>query len=249
MKKNKYVIPALIMIFTLLILTSCKSVVQWVEENEKITNATSSDVTVTSSDVTNVKPAERIALACETSKPYSCKEYADVITKLVRKDLAAFSKATDVTKFCPKYKSLNEDQKVKAFSEIISGVILHESSYNPLSRMVETTMGIDPATGMQVASEGLLQLSYQDVKNYKGKGVICQFDFVKDKTLPLKDRSILNAEKNLECGLGIMKYLIEKRGSITFEKNVYWAVLKVGGKYSKINEIAARTQQKAPECK
>lgn len=248
MKKNKYVIPALIMIFTLLILTSCKSVVQWVEENEKITNATSSDVTVTSSDVTNVKPAERIALACETSKPYSCKEYADVITKLVRKDLAAFSKATDVTKFCPKYKSLNDDQKIKAFSEIISGVILHESGYNPLSRMVETTMGIDPETGMQVASEGLLQLSYQDVKNYKDKGVVCQFDFKKDKTLPLKDRSILNADKNLECGLGIMKYLILKRGSLSFKENVYWSVLRDGGKYSKVKDIVAITKDKVKFC-
>lgn len=216
---------------------------------------TSGDQTIVSSDVTTVelvKPqivaAPRIALACETAKPYNCSKYADTITRIIRKYLTTFSKASDVTKFCPNYHSLNDDQKVKAFSEIVSGVILHESNYNPLSRMVEKTMGIDPITGMQVASEGLLQLSYQDVKNYKPKGVVCQFDFVKDKTLPLKLRSILNADKNLECGLGIMKYLIEKRGAITFEKNVYWSVLRIGGKYSKINEIIARTKKYAQIC-
>lgn len=232
----------LIIALALLVLTSCKDLVQYVEDHK--------DQLIVSGDHTIVSPqnTNRIVLYCENSKPNNCKAYADTITKIVRKDLASFSKASDVTKFCPKYHSLNDDQKIKAFSEIISGIILHESGYNPLSRMVETTMGIDPITGMQVASEGLLQLSYQDVKNYKSKGVVCQFDFVKDKTLPLKDRSILNADKNLECGLGIMKYLVVQRGALTFEKNVYWAVLRVGGKYSKINDIVTRTKAKAPLC-
>lgn len=245
--KNKYLITISIMALALLILSNCSSTV----EKATTANPTISGTTIVSHDNTTVSPQNtaRISLYCENSKPYSCKAYAYTITKIVRRDLASFSKASDITKFCPKYNSLNDGQKVKAFSEIISGVILYESSYNPLSRMVEKTMGIDPATGMQVASEGLLQLSYQDVKNYKDKGVNCQFDYKTDKTLPLKDRSILNADKNLECGLGIMKYLILKRGAITFEKNVYWSVLRIGGKYSRINDIAARVQKNAPECK
>jgi hypothetical protein len=237
------------LVAALLILTSCESIVKLVEEG-KHAQVTSSDSTIVSSDHTIVSPVNtpRIVLACETAKPNNCKAYADTITKIVRKDLASFSKASDITKFCPKYNKLTDEQKVKAVSEIISGVILYESGYKPTSRMVETTMGIDPVTGMQVASEGLLQLSYQDVKNYKSKGVVCQFDFVKDKTLPLEKRSILDADKNLECGLGIMKYLILKRGSFAFEKNVYWSVLRLGGKYSKVDKIVARTKEKATFC-
>ena len=51
--------------------------------------------------------------------------------------------------------------------------------------MVETTMGADSVTGKQVASEGLLQLSYQDIPNYGAllKYPACKIDWQKDKAL------------------------------------------------------------------
>lgn len=46
MKKNRYIIPALIMIGALLILTSCNDVLKFVEANENISSVSSSDKTV-----------------------------------------------------------------------------------------------------------------------------------------------------------------------------------------------------------
>jgi hypothetical protein len=69
--------------------------------------------------------------------------------------------------------------------------------------MIETTMGTDPVTGKQVASEGLLQLSYQDVPNYGSvlKYPLCKIQWSKDKSLSVTDpkKTILDPYINLEC--------------------------------------------------
>jgi hypothetical protein len=109
--------------------------------------------------------------------------------------------------------------------------------------MVETTMDTDPITGNQVASEGLLQLSYQDGRNYTGKVTIpCKFNWALDKPLFLQNPknpniSILNPFYNLEYGIEILAYQIRTYKKIVLTKNVYWAVIKQNGKYEKINKI------------
>ena len=116
-----------------------------------------------------------------------------------------------------------------------------ESGWKPTSRMTETTMGIDPVTGKQVESEGLLQLSYQDVPNYGSvlKFPACKIDWQKDKSLSAIDpkKTILDLYINLECGLRILGSQIKKKGSAILSSGVYWSVLKEGGKYSKVESI------------
>ncbi len=141
----------------------------------------------------------------------------------------------DMETFCPRYKSLTETEKINAFGMLIAGVVKYESSYNPLRRYRESTMGKDPITGEQVVSEGLLQLSYQDIRGWPA----CQFDWKHDKILDPTDphRTILDPYRNLDCGLRILASQIRRRGHILLEKNVYWATLKINGKYEKIQPI------------
>mgnify|MGYP000588394299 CR=1 FL=1 len=215
--------------------------------NQDVVQVISKSVSQTSTDIKQ----ERMSLSWEstTEKHPERASWSDYIVNHMNENLSVYSKASDVEKFCPKFKTLTDIQKTKALSEIVVGMTFYESGYNPLSRMVETTMGVDPVTGMQVASEGLLQLSYQDVANYKNKGVTCLFDYKKDKKLELNKRSILDPILNLQCGLGILKHQIIKYGAFTMEKNVYWAVIKIKGKYSKIDKIADRVIKNTGFCK
>jgi hypothetical protein len=102
---------------------------------------------------------------------------------------------TDVTLFCPKYFSLSTDLKVNFWGALFAG-------YNPTSRYQETTMATDPVTHPPVYSEGLLQLSYQDITGWS----FCDFDWSQDRTLSPKDpkKTILDPYRNLECGIKIM---------------------------------------------
>lgn len=149
--------------------------------------------------------------------------------------------ADDVEIFCPKYRSLSDNQRLNFWGQLFAGIAKYESGWKPTSHMVETTMGLDPVTKRQVASEGLLQLSYQDERSYR---LDCGFDWSKDKNLSHSDpkRTIFNPANNLRCGIKIMAKQLGSRRSITLKSGVYWAVLKSGGKYSQISGIAAVTK-------
>ncbi|HWU43863.1 MAG TPA: hypothetical protein VN132_10505, partial [Bdellovibrio sp.] len=141
--------------------------------------------------------------------------------------------ADDMSTFCPKYDTLDNDHRANVWAALFSGVAKYESGYSPTSRYLEGTMGTDPITGNSVYSEGLLQLSYQDIQVYP----FCQFDWSKDKNLSPTDptKTILDPDKNLYCGVGIMAKQISKHGRITITSGVYWSTLKPGGSYQQIS--------------
>ncbi|MFM2337241.1 MAG: hypothetical protein RL115_434 [Bacteroidota bacterium] len=130
------------------------------------------------------------------------------------------------------------------WAEFISALALPESGWKLNSEMVETTMGIDPITKKQVRSEGLLQLSYQDKNNYGKFGIPCRFDWEKDKHLDVKDlnKTIFQPDINLETGIHIFSHQIKSKGSVLLKEDVYWAVIKLGGKYTKIPQITTMVQ-------
>lgn len=156
---------------------------------------------------------------------------------------SSFSKCTDMTIFRSDYDSLSRTQKINVWGELISAICYYESGWNPTSRMVETRMSTDAITGNQVASEGLMQLSYQDKNSYKTRIVTdCKFDWNHDRPLfqnNPKDPNItiLNPYYNLEFGIEILAYQIRTYKKIVLTENVYWAVIKKDGKYEKINKI------------
>jgi len=154
--------------------------------------------------------------------------------------------AEDITLFCPLYYQLTTFERVNLWGLLVSGIVKYESGFDPTSRMRETTMGIDPVTGNQVYSEGLLQLSYQDVRNHP----FCdEFDWDTDKNLPANDprKTILNPYKNLSCGVKILAKQIRNKNRITVSSGVYWAVIRGDGKRNKIAQISALTKA-MPGC-
>jgi hypothetical protein len=193
--------------------------------------------------VTIPKKTEFAALSWEKNHPER-KAWSTFVFEFVSAEVfEALDGAKDAKRICPKYEVLSRDQRILVWGELISGMTYFESGWSPTSRMTETTMGTDPVTGKQVASEGLLQLSYQDVPNYGSvlKYPLCKIEWAKDKSLSLTDpkKTILDPFINLECGLRILANQVQKKGSAILSNGVYWAVLKEGGKYSKVDSIIA----------
>jgi len=148
--------------------------------------------------------------------------------------------ALDANLFCPRYAQLSKTERLNFWGQLFAAVAKYESGWSPTSRYVETTMGTDPITGRQVASEGLLQLSYQDSVNY-GQAA-CDFDWNKDRIYSDTDarKTILDPYKNLRCGIKIMAKLLKKKQMISFETGVYWSTLRKGR--PRVNDIIKITK-------
>ena len=180
-------------------------------------------------------------LAWENDKYPERVQWSKFLQEILVTDWASLLEGSrDIKDFCPNYYKLNIPQRANAWAQIFAVVSLHESSYIPTRRMEEKTMGTDPVTKKPVYSEGLLQLSYQDTQ----WATHCKFDWKADQHLDPKDSSktILNPYRNLYCGVGIMANQIKKRKDIALVTGVYWAVLKEGGRYTKIPEITKQVK-------
>lgn len=143
----------------------------------------------------------------------------------------------DMATFCPRYDELSKMKKLNFWGQLISSMAKFESGWKPTDRYVETTMGTDPVTGQKVVSEGLLQLSYQDVKNHPG---LCLFDWSKDKLLSANDprKTIFDPFKNLQCGVRILARQIRNKHAIAVDQGAYWSVIKLGNSHQHIQEIS-----------
>lgn len=186
-------------------------------------------------------------LAWETSSQPQRKKWSQYLMKLILEDWNSLLKgADDINHFCPKYYTLSTNDRANVWAQLIVGMTKFESGFNPTSRMHETTMGTDPVTKKPVYSEGLLQLSYQDVLWSK----FCKFDWSKDKNLNPTDpkKTILDPYINLHCGVGIMAKQIARTGKIKVASGAYWAVLKTNSRYQQINAITSIVKS-MPICK
>jgi len=176
------------------------------------------------------------------AKNWSAYIYA-VIAK-DEKQMLADHAATDIEIFCPNYQKLNETQRLNFWGQLIVGIAKFESNWSPISRMIEQGLGKDAVTGLQIASEGLLQLSYQDARYH---GTACAFDWNKDKVLQASNpkdprKTILDPYKNLRCGIQILSEQLDKHHALVIDSGVYWSVLKKNGKYQKVDKIAGYTK-------
>ena len=195
---------------------------------------------------TDPTPYEVHPLSWETSsKP----ERRDWTTYLHDRILNTWSTllpgSNDMHKFCPRYSSLDNNQRANVWAALLSAMSKFESSYNPLNRFHEDTMGTDSVTKRPVYSEGLLQLSYQDIRGYP----FCEFDWEADKKLSDSDprKTIFDPYKNLDCGAGIMARQIARKGLIAVSSGPYWSVIKEGGRYSQIPKIITMVKE-LPFC-
>lgn len=181
------------------------------------------------------KPS-RIALYWEnTTAPHPERiPWSDALISAFKADLATFSKATDITYFCPKFKSLDETGKLKALGEFWVAVANFESGYKKTSASVD----VGKPDQKDTWSVGLYQMSVVDQKNYG-----LNFGYTYD--------DLLNPLPNIKLALAILKRQIEKRGVLAIpapNPGLYWAVLRPGGKYDKSALIAERVKKYAPKC-
>lgn len=148
--------------------------------------------------------------------------------------------AEDIGQFCPRYSSLNRDEKIQFWASLFVAIAKFESNFQPSARTEERGK-IDASTGTALFSEGLLMLSYQDVR----ANPVCRFNPVLDRALPINDlrRSILSPENNLHCGVHVMMRQLKRYDRIAIGQGAYWAVLKVGSRFQRIPTIQSMTRQ------
>lgn len=154
--------------------------------------------------------------------------------------------SNDVESFCPQYSRLGTQDRVNFWVQLVAAMTKYESGWNPVSYFVESSMGADSVTGQQTASEGLMQLSYSDAKNYHSvvAAGVCDFDFTDDQKYSRTDirRSIMDPKTNLTCGIGILNRQVQRDHLIAEGANAYWAVIKTNRSSNKISQIRAITK-------
>lgn len=229
MKKNKYVIPALVMIFALLILTSCTDLIKYVEENEHTATVSGDHTTVSPQNTT------RIALYWEntTSPKPERKPWSDALISALDKNFVTLDKATDTKRFCPKYSSLSKEKKLKALGELFVAMAYFESGYNPESSSVDVGKKDD----LNSYSVGLYQMSGND-----SAAKLFKADY----------KALKNPITNINVAVEQMRKQIVNTGLFILpntSKYRYWAVLLDNNKYSKVTQIIERVNKYAPECK
>jgi len=170
--------------------------------------------------------------------------------------------ASRMTNICPKWGNLSREQRIQFYADLLYAIAKPESDRNRLVMFNETGIIdpktkkqlIDPVTGYPIISEGLLQLSYADLKSYKAKdGLGCAFDWTKDKEAFLEDlnanagkksfksahpeRTILDPYVQLTCGIHILKVRMQKKPTEDFlaAAGRYWSTMRMTAANNKPN--------------
>lgn len=168
-----------------------------------------------------------------------------------------------LSNFCPGFSAIGD--KAQFYADLLWAIAGPESDWQRTQITLETNLEgvvnpIDPITGQQVRSEGLLQLSYQDVESY-GSPLACSFDWAGDRAEAMAEystgaplgagtRSIHDAYRNLGCGLFIVNaHLTRLYPSLKFEDALqrYWVVMNPRNRAYKI--VRKNLARRQPPCK
>ena len=151
-----------------------------------------------------------------------------MVEQVLPADLLSEGAARAVRGYCPRFGEETEAQRREFWAYTFQAIAAAEAGLNPTSdvhHVQAAVTTIDPVTRRPARQEGLLQLKYEDAERYG-----CDFDWQKDRTLPVKDpsRTILSPENNLECGVKIMENQIVTQGKPLVSRTSYWATLQPG---------------------
>ena len=121
--------------------------------------------------------------------------------------------------FIPGYAQLSSEAQLKFWAELVIAMAKYESNWNPHAHFREPPP-------LDVTSLGLLQLSYEDGK---------QYDL---EPLDRDRRSLEDPLVNLRCGVAILAHLVARDGVVAAGSGDrsrgaarYWAVLREGRKH------------------
>ena len=134
----------------------------------------------------------------------------------------------DVRRYCPAFYTMKEEDKRAWWAYLFQAMAAAEAGLNATSNVRHTEPEVavpDHVTGRIAHQEGLLQLRYEDSKRYG-----CAFDWKSDRDLPAHDpqKTILNPERNLACGIRILEHQIIDQHKPIFSRTSYWATLQSG---------------------
>jgi len=166
----------------------------------------------------------------ETWRP----EWDATIEKALPQDLLAPRMAHDVKRFCPRFSSMGIPDRRAFWAYFFQALSGAEAGLKATSNVQHTepqVAVVDGVSHRMVRSEGLLQLTYEDAKRYG-----CEFDWTADKDLAQHDpdRTILQPENNLLCGVNILEnqLVVQKRPLLA--KSSYWSTLRPSGPGNKV---------------
>jgi hypothetical protein len=134
----------------------------------------------------------------------------------------------DVRRYCPAFFTMSETDKRAWWAYLFQAMAAAEAGLNATTNVRHTDPAVavrDHVSGRIAHQEGLLQLTYEDSRRYG-----CAFDWTADKDLPAHDpqKTILNPERNLACGIRILNHQIIDQHKPIFSPTSYWATLQPG---------------------
>jgi len=151
-----------------------------------------------------------------------------LIEKSLPADLLSAQAAHAVRPYCPRFAELSDADKRAFWAYTFQALAAAEAGLNPTANVHHTASPVnkvDPETHRLSRQEGLLQLKYEDAQRYN-----CPFDYAADRRLPEHDpnRTILQPQRNLACGLNIMQNQIITQHKPLATRTSYWATLQPG---------------------
>jgi len=178
-----------------------------------------------------IKPAPPTPIAVkkqELGDPAWDPQWDVIVEQALPPEMLGPKAAHDVKPYCPRFARLNEADKRAFWAYFFQALAGAEAGLKPTTTVRHTepeVAKVDPVTKRMVRSQGLLQLAYMDADRYG-----CDFDWDKDKALPMKDpaRTILQPRNNLECGVKILDNQLFALNKPLLSSTSYWSTLQPG---------------------
>ena len=180
---------------------------------------------------TPVKPAPPTPLNVQSAQlhgPTWDKHWDVFIERSLPPEMLSRAVPRDVRRWCPAFYTMGETDKRAWWAYLFQAVAAAEAGLNATSNVRHTEPEVaitDSVTGQITHQQGLLQLTYRDSTRYG-----CDFDWKADQKLPPHDpnRTILNPERNLACGIRILDHQIIEQHKPIYTRTSYWATLQPG---------------------
>lgn len=162
-------------------------------------------------------------------------EWSAALLAKIKGEFITLDLATDMKRFCPSYRLLGEEERVRVWAEFWVAVAYYESLWDPKVALVD----VGKPEKKDTWSVGLYQMSVVDQDWLWGKRL---YSFEQLQT----------AEANIDLSLSVMRRQISRSGGLIVLPNShklrYWAVLLDGNKYSRVNEISKDVRKRLPIC-
>lgn len=162
-------------------------------------------------------------------------QYDDYLREVITEtsDFTSDAIPEGVAEVCPNYSNLVAKQKQDFWVYFVQALASTESGFDKYTQLVENMVDSD---GEAIVSEGLLQLSYSD----RGRGTGCVFSRAKDEKRTDAEKTIFDAENNLQCGASILRTQLygkvsdaDNIGKGVFYSGSYWNPLRKKSDYRK----------------